>query len=189
MNNSKFVYYVIGVGIVLVIVAGAGGYFYGLKSGYIAGQKSSEAEITSLKASLAIYFPPPPEEVSSLSGTVKDVGKDFIKIEIASFIQYPPPPGASAPTEIRTVKIGAETAITEFTFERNEPPVPTGEGVLPQEVPGEKIKLSDLKVGDQVKVEASENIKNKMEFTATKIQKIPTTAFPTPVTEVQTPSL
>ncbi len=189
MNNNKLFYYIVGVGVILILAAGTGGYFYGSKLGYVAGQKSSEAEINNLKSTLATYFLPPPEEVFSLSGTVKEVGNNFIKIEIASFSQYPPPPGASAPTEMRTVRVGAETAIAEFTFDRNEPPVPTGEGVLPQEVPGKKIKLSDLKVGDQVTVEAAENIKNKMEFTATKIQKIPTATFPAPVIEVQTPSL
>ncbi|OGY58081.1 MAG: hypothetical protein A3E61_00135 [Candidatus Colwellbacteria bacterium RIFCSPHIGHO2_12_FULL_43_12] len=183
MNNNKTLYYIVGV--VLVVVAAAGGYFYG----YMVGQKSSETEIANLKSSLATYFPPPPEEVFSLSGTVKDIGKDFIEIEIISFVQFPPQPGATTPTEVRTVRVGPETQITEFTFERTAPPVPTGGSVLPQEVPEKKIEFSDLKVGDQVKVEAAQNIKSETEFTATKVQKIPTTAFSAPVTETKTPSL
>lgn len=187
MNNNKFLYYILGV--VLVVVTGAGGYFYGSKLGYNAGQKSSEAEINSLKSSLATYFPPLPAEIFSLSGTVKDIGKDFIKVETIPLSQFPPLPGAVTSTEIRTVKVGAGTQITEFTFERSVPPVPTGGGVLQQEVPEKKINFSDLKVGNQVTVKAALNIKSEMEFTATEIQRIPTTAFSTPVIQVGIPAL
>ncbi len=189
MNNSKLFNYVVGVGVLLIIVAATGGYFYGLKSGYIAGQTASQAEIDGLRSKLAAYFPPLPEEIFSLAGIIKDIGKDFIKIEIASLLQSPPPPGSRTQTELRTVKIGLQTAITEFTFDTVSVPTPTGEGVLPPETPEKKISFSSLKVGDQVTVEASENIKSKIEFTATKIQQIPTATPPAQPTDIQTPSL
>jgi len=188
MNDKKLIYSIVGIFTLLVLTSGAGGYFYGLKAGYVSGKSASEKEIADLKAGLQVYFPPSPSEVFSISGVIKEIGGNAIKVEMNSFTEFPPLPGQKNPTELRLVKITPDTKITEFTFSKPGLPVP-GKNGLPPEAPMKEIKFSDLKFGDNVTVKSLENIKNKMEFTATNIEKMPGIPPSSTIKEVKTPSL
>lgn len=189
MNDKKTIYLIVGIFVLLVLVSGVGGYFYGLEAGYVSGKSASDKEVSDLKAVLQAYFPPSPSEIFSISGVIKEVGGNAIKVEMSSFAQFPPPPGQKPVTELRLVKVSSETKITEFTFSKTVAPAPRSGNGLPSEVPMKEIKFSDLKIGDGVTVKSSENIKDKMEFTASNIERMPKISPPSEIKEVKTPSL
>jgi len=128
--------------------------------GYYIGTLYSSAELNRYKKAVDEFFPPTPDEVFSISGTIKIINNNIV-LEIAS-LEERTLPGEESEMEERTVNLNSETQIIEQTFP----------GILDEGIPDMQetfIELSNLNVGDIITVEADENIKTKKEFTASKI--------------------
>lgn len=128
--------------------------------GYYIGTISSSNELNRYKNALDIFYPELPDEIFSITGTVTSISDEII-IEIES-LEERVLPGEEYKMEERVVNINTETKIVKWNpyliIEEN-----------PLELQETSILLSELKTGDRISVQASENIKIKKEFTATKI--------------------
>lgn len=158
--------------IAFAVGAGAGiwyGKSRGFEQGIVQGKQESEQTIKDLNAALDVFYPPLPEDIRSISGTIKAIEGSVISLEINSLTErILPIPGKEPKKEIRKVAVGDKTELVKVDFSVPLPP-PTPGGPAPV-FPETKIKLSDLKAGDRVTVIAEENIKTKQEFTGSKIQ-------------------
>lgn len=152
---------VLVVVLILIVAAGAsyGGYKWALKK--------SQEKIKVLENALRMFYPETPSEMNSISGAIKEIKDDTIALETRKiFTDLYDRITRANETDIRTIKITKDTKIVEINFLA---PVKIKPGALPS-APAEKpLKLSDLKVGDQITVSAKENVKDKMEFDAEKI--------------------
>lgn len=166
---------IITYAIVFVILGGLIGYFLGsftksqneeeLFAVNEADLQDCQSELDRYKKAIDTVFPPSPEEVFSIGGEIKSIDYNLIVIETMSLDERYLP-GEEQKMEERRINIGSNTKIFKWSMpvfqelKDNE--------ILPE--PKEtSIKLTDLKAGDFIGVEASENIKTKKEFTATKI--------------------
>lgn len=168
---NKNLYSLIVAGLIFIIVFGWGGYFYGRKAGERIGKEASQKELADLKQRIKLFFPSQPAEIFSISGSIKEIGKDFLKIEYFVPSELPLLPGETAKKELRKVAVNQNTKIIKIdfsSFSQGMPPKPSELQAGPKEI---KISLSDLKVGENISVTAKENIKDKKEFSATIIQK------------------
>jgi len=143
-NNYKPV---ISILIVLILVSGVAGYFVG-------------AEFNKYKNVVDEFFPLPPDEIYFVAGTIISIDES-ITLEITSLNERFLP-GEKIKTERRIINLNSDTKIVKEGF-----PESFDEEFL--DFPEIPIELSELKLGDRVFVEASENIKTKKEFTAIKI--------------------
>jgi len=146
-NQNKKPIALILIFIALIVIVGLVGYYIG-------------TEFNKYKTALDIFYPPIPNEVFTISGTIKTIN-DNIVLEIAS-LEERTLPGEEPKIEERVILLNSETKIVEQTFPE----------ILDEEMPGMQdtsIELSNLNVGDIIRVEADENIKTKKEFTASKI--------------------
>ncbi len=136
----------------VVVIVGLGGYYL--------GTISSSAELNRYKTALDEFYPPLPDEIFAISGTIKTINENII-LEIAS-LEERTFPGEEPKIEERIINLNSETQIVEQSFIG----ILEGEMFEMQDTP---IALSNLNVGDMITVEANENIKTKKEFTASKI--------------------
>ena len=138
----------------------------------------TEAELARYQKALETFVPPMPDEILSVSGEVKVAGADYLTLEASAPINIlenllaepksGEPLGAlqTPKMETRKIIVSSDTEIVKIDPSR----FPTSEELSKGEFIMEaKIKLSDIKAGDNVTVEASENIKTKLDFTAKKI--------------------
>jgi len=146
--------------------------------GFIAGKISerkiwqaklskAQEEINWWKSLLEPFYPPLSEEIRSISGTVTEVGDNFLKMEARIQVsQFPLPEGKEIEKQNIKVNVTDETKI--FRVEMIEP-LP-----LPPEEPFKETVLNfeDIKIGDRILVTCEENIKERKEIVATQIQVI-----------------
>lgn len=140
--------YLIIIAIILIIVVGIACF----KFGFTLGKKSLEPTVAKYKQIIDYHFPTQ-TEILNISGKITTIQDNTLNIETT--IQDP----YALPSEwkIKTFKVSINDK-TEFTkFD-------------PKEAKNVKISFDDLKVGDRVRVESSENIKDKTEFEATAIR-------------------
>ena len=150
MENKKPI--IILLFLIFIIIAGLVGYFI--------GTMLSSNELNRYKTALDVFYPPIPDQVFAISGTIKTIN-DNIVLEIAS-LEERTFPGEEPKIEERVILLNSETKIVEQTFP----------GILDEGIPDiqeTSIELSNLNVGDIITVQADENIKTKKEFTASKI--------------------
>ena len=162
-------------GTILVIICfliGFGiGYFTGKISTYkifLAKLAEKEKEINWYKKLLEQFYPPLPKEIHSFSGKITKIEGNSIWVEAQIRVsQFPLPEGKEFEEKEMKVNLVNDTEILKV-----EPVIPPP---LPPEEPVKKtpLKLSDLKVGDQITVISKENIKGKTEILADEIQLIP----------------
>lgn len=172
-------YFLVVVALVIGVALGCGIGFYGTR-------KSYQAQLERAK-----QFFPTMSDVRSLSGKVKSIGGNVVTVEIAPLAN----PFEEWPT-LREVVVGKDTKIVksglkdpkEFAKEQEEyqraiaqsqrqsnpaaapgaqPPAVLPTPPLP--FTEKEIAFKDLKVGDQVMVEAKDNIKLVSRFEATRI--------------------
>ena len=128
-------------------------------------------EIEWLKSQLEMFYPPLPEEVYSLSGTVTETGAQFLVMEAQIRVsQFPLPEGKEIERQNIKVNITDQTEIFKTEMAELLPPSP---GELPSfEELMKKTALSfgDIKVGNYIVATSEENIRNKKEITAKEIQ-------------------
>lgn len=110
------------------------------------------------------FYPKPPEILMSLSGTIKGISGGLMDLEIMDPDDYlPHPDGSPQRKELRFVSLFSDTEIVLIDYTN---PQPDGN---PTVTP---LKLSDLKGGDEVRVESKENIRDAKEFDAQRIEVI-----------------
>lgn len=168
--------------------------------GYMAGvgqTGTSNPEVARLQAQIdeaKKMFPPMPE-MRSISGKILSVSGNTITIESMASIN----PFETLPKE-RTITVTSSTKLISMeqkdqvsfqkemeVFSKQMSSVKPGSApsapIMPPMPFNEKtISLSDLTAGIIINVEASENIKEKASFIATKITTSPAPSMPTPPT-------
>jgi uncharacterized protein (UPF0333 family) len=131
------------VAIILILTSGITGYFLGQNS------------MKEYKIAVDELFPEQ-QEVFSVEGIIQKISENSFVIEIPSFERNLP---------------GQEINFINITINLNQNTKIVGSEFLPdsEEV---QIAFSDLIIGEYVAIESNENIKNKKEFTASKIIKL-----------------
>ncbi len=180
----------INVGIVLILVVVVG--FMAWQGGYQAGWGKAKDKIE--KSGMF----PGAMETKVLNGQVTAVGDSSLGVKV-----FMVSPLASEDLTIRTVIIGNDTIIerntpkdmetlrkeqAEFMEEIKKAPL-SGETAKAPVIPPEPftreiVTIKDIKVGDNVMVEASENVSAVKEFTAARISLTPSIA-PAPLLQNQ----
>jgi len=151
------------------------GRMLGYKQGFSTGAQQTEAKYQ--KRIAEIY--PPVTNVTGLAGTIKEIQEKALKVEVSIPTSNP---FEEQGTELRTVLLTDQTKIIkqipktpqEYENDMNEynrmvAQNPTTPIPYPSSVKDVELKLSDLKVGLFINIEAKENIKEKSEFEASKI--------------------
>jgi hypothetical protein len=126
-------------------------------------QREAKKEIDWYKSLLEPFYPPLPEEIRSVSGKITKIEDKTIWMEASIQVsQFPLPEGKEI--ERRNIKVNTTDQTKIFKIEMPEIPLP--------EKPFKEIilKFEDLKVGDDVTVTSTENIKGKAEILASQIQ-------------------
>lgn len=123
-------------------------------------------EIEALQKNLEMFYPPLPEEIKSISGEIKKVEKNALEVETVMRVsRFPLPEGKEIEKQIKKVKIEKETKIVKIDWGMPIPP----ETPKPKET---VLKVEDLKVGDRVIITSEENIKDKKEFKASRVELV-----------------
>ncbi|MCX6786522.1 MAG: hypothetical protein NTU85_01730 [Candidatus Kaiserbacteria bacterium] len=155
--------------IIGITIGFAGGKYINIK----VADSSCEAKLAKAKAMF-----PSAQDVRGVSGKISGINGNTVTIAVNETSPFDDSPTA------REVVVGENTKIVKMDFKDQTvfkqeleeyqkitsaqtdktkiptPPIPFTE---------KEISLSDLKVGDQITVEAGENIKTETKFTATKI--------------------
>jgi hypothetical protein len=157
-------------GTILIVIS----FLIGLGVGYLTGKffttktlqaklAAKEKEIEWWKSTLEMFFPPLPQNLYSFSGKITKIEKNSIWVETQIRVsRLPLPEGKEFEKKEIKVNLTDETEILKVEY-------------IPPEEPVRKtsLKLTELKVGDQINVISKENIKGKTEILADKIQLIP----------------
>lgn len=171
MNNQiKFIVLII-IALILIFASYQIGFNFGKNKGLIQGKEigrqENSAKIAELNKTLDSFFPPLSNEIFSISGTIKLINNNIISLEMVSLTERMLP-GVEPKKEIRKITVAKDAKITKFDpFILPEIDKKTGAIKPPKQ---EIIKLSDLKIGNQITATAKENIKTKTEFEAVEIQ-------------------
>ncbi len=144
--------------VVLFVVAGVAlGFYFGQKQG---AQKTEET----LGALVDQVYPPPPEVMQAMGGTIKNIYGAIIDLEVLDLDDYlPHPDGSPRARELRFASVSGATEIVLVDYTN---PQPDGS---PTVTP---LTLSDLKPGDEVKVISDENIRDTQKFDVTRVEVI-----------------
>jgi len=131
--------------------------------GYLEGSKEMEKRY---QAKIQEVFPQP-EKIFTLIGKIINLEEEKKILTLRASLQTPNP---FAPKLEKKVKVGEDTKIVKRTIKSIEEfQKETEKGSSPLPYREELGEFSDLKIGEQIIVEASENIKNKEEFVAERI--------------------
>lgn len=150
--------------VVLVLVAA------GVLVGTLLGRRQGEVEGASrvreeLQPLIDRAFPPPPPEITSFGGTIREIYGAKITLEIVDPDDYlPHTDGTPQKKETRYVLVSTATKITLVDYTKRD-----AAGVSPLV---KSLNFSDLKVGDIVNVRSSKNIRDLQEFDASEIKVI-----------------
>lgn len=144
--------------VVLLVVAGVAlGFYFGQNQG---AQKVEET----LKALVNQVYPPPPEIMQVMGGTIKSVHGATIEFEVLDLDDYlPHPDGSPRRKEIRFANLSSKTEIVLINYTK---PQPDGSPTI------SSLKRSDLKQGDDIKVTSDENIRDAKKFDVTRVEVI-----------------
>lgn len=170
MNNQIKSIVLTIIALILIFASYQIGFNFGKNKGLIQGKEIGEQEssvkITELNKTLDSFFPPLPDKIFSISGTIKSINNNIISLEAVSLTERTLP-GVEPKKEIRKITVSKDAKITKFnSLILPEIDPKTGEIKPPKQ---EIIKLSDLKAGDNISATAKENIKTKIEFEAIEI--------------------
>lgn len=154
--------------VILFIAGTAGGYMLGRNE-----VKTLQAKIDRAQH----LFPIATGELHALSGVVKEVGKDFVRMDISAFAD----PFGDAPTA-RTVKVTSDTKImyVEYkdpqvfqkeleAYQKKVQKQGSSQTLLPQPFTEKTATFSDITSGSMVVVESPGDIRSASEFVAIKI--------------------
>lgn len=144
--------------VAIALLAGlAVGYFIGNAQGNVAIERK-------FMPILNAVYPPPPNELFSLTGTVKGVYGAEFELEIDDPDDYLPHlDGSPRAKQTRTANTSATTAFVLIDFEKLD------EEGNPSRT---ALTLADVKEGDIVTVQSNENIRDAGSFEASVVQKV-----------------
>jgi hypothetical protein len=166
--EKKSIYLIVILVLISLLVGFGIGVFYGKNladKSYRGKIIEKEKEIEWWKSQLEMFYPPLPEEIYSISGKIKKIEGNSIWIESQIRVsQFPLPGGKEFETKEIKVNVSPETKIVKVEIPEIPPPPPEEPF---KEIP---LKIEDLKVGDQITVTSKENIKEKTEILADRIQ-------------------
>ena len=151
---------IITVAVIVLVVFGLG-FYTGQTNGKKQGAVQAENKY---KALIDIAFPPPPAEMTSLSGVVSGVYGATINVEITDPNDYlPHVDGTSQKKQVRYASITSATKIISINHAKldaqGNPEIKT-------------IRLSDIKIGDTITVRSDQNIKNAQKFDVSQVELI-----------------
>lgn len=159
MNRKNIIIFVAAFIIITV-----GMFFIGRLTGQQMTETKHQTQIQEMKTLIDKIYPPPPAEMYSLTGKIKEIYGASIIMEIASPDDYlPHPDGSARKTETRTANVTAKTTYTFFDytqFDKQGNPKTSS------------ITLKDLKTGDNITVKSEQNIRNVQSFDVSEIQKV-----------------
>jgi len=168
--EKKSIYLAIILAMAFLLIGLGIGSFYGRMSAEKIWQgklAEKEKEINWWKSQLEVFYPPLPEEIYSISGQITKIEGNAIWIESQIRVsQFPLPGGKEIETREIKVNVLPETKIVKIEIPETPPLSPED---LFKEV---SLKLEDLKVGDQISISSKENIKDKTEIFAERIELI-----------------
>ncbi|KKU94375.1 MAG: hypothetical protein UY26_C0002G0157 [Candidatus Jorgensenbacteria bacterium GW2011_GWA1_48_13] len=145
--------------VAVVILALAFGMVLGKKQGETTGRTEAENRLNPL---LDLAFPRPPEVMTSLTGVVKAIYGAIINLEVRDPNDYlPHTDGTAQSVEIRYAMVTSATKFFLLDFG-----TPDKSGSTATKI----IKLSDIKVGDNVKVTSDTNIRDAERFDVTEVE-------------------
>ena len=161
--KSKAVYVLVGVLICLVIALGAGAlaFSYGKQVGREAAREGAKDEVRKI---LDNAFPPPPEQIFTLSGEIKELVGGTIVFEINDPSDYlPHADGTPRNKQIRRADMRSGTAYFLVDYTK---PTPSGDPSV------SSISFSDLKIGNRITVKSAENVKTTERFVASEVRRV-----------------
>lgn len=137
----------------------------GLVAGYFIGNaqgtRASEARLTPL---VNLAFPPPPDELYALTGTITEIYGAAIALEVDDPADYLPRPDGSPKTkQTRIARISSATIISAIDFGTLD------RGGQPTRTP---LAFADLQTGDFVTVTSNANIRDAHEFDAAVVEHL-----------------
>jgi len=143
---------------ILVVVLMAAAYYAGRQS----VKKETTTEIKQLQRVVDQFYPAP-GEITSLSGTIKNIVGAGISLEIADPNDYlPHADGSARKMEIRSANVLSNTAYSLIDYSKIDK---NGDFAV------SKISLSDLKIGDQITVRSNTDIKDAKGFDVIAVEK------------------
>lgn len=143
--------------VVLLAFGIAVGFFFGMKNG-------KESADENLQKVVGLIFPKPPEEIFSMTGTLKAVNGTTLSLEVRKPDDYLPHVDGSAPaTETRYVSVLGTTKITLIDITKID-----AKG-NPETT---ELKINDLKIGGALTVRSDKNIKDEKSFDANQIEVV-----------------
>ena len=165
--NKKNILFLIIFCLILLLVGFVSGWFY---RKIINQDNKIQKELAWCKSSLEIFYPSLPDETYSLTGTVIEIGDDYLIMESNIQVNQFPLPDQEQfelwnikvnfvdETKVYWLKMVEELLISEIEEELTDP--------------FRKIFLEfkDIKLGELINVFSEENIKNKKEFLASEIE-------------------
>lgn len=153
---------VLAITIIALLVLGfTGGYYLGNQTGIQAGSKETEAR---LRPIIETVFSPPPENIMTLTGSIKGIYGGTLRLEIFDPEDYlPHTDGTARNTEPRNAVTTADTQYVSINYARLD-----AKG-NPRITP---LALSDLKVGMKITVHADHNIRTLEQFDVTKVEVV-----------------
>jgi len=104
-----------------------------------------------------------PDELYGISGTITEIGKNYIKIDAIILLN-----DGNQTVQSRKAIADENTIITKLTFPEIAPE-DRDKPIIPTEI---EVKLSDLNKGNKVDITTKENIRTLKEFTAERISAI-----------------
>lgn len=132
------------------------GLYLGNKNGRKIGNKETEDRLSPIVNSV---FPKPADEITNLTGVIKEIYGAQISFEIADPADYlPHPDGTPQKKQIRTASISKSTQIVSISFDKQGNPKTT------------PLKISDLKIGDTITVRSDQNLREAKKFDASQIE-------------------
>lgn len=151
--------------VVAVLIGAVAGYLFGFQTGKRSGYAEADQKIQEVQTSLNIFVPPLPDVINTIGGKITAVNSDAFTfvMDVPSFTDRYPKPGVPMATEIRTIRVAADTEITDTNFDAK-----TFKKGVPQT---KTISAKDLKVGDTISVTVSENVRTEQNFTAVSINR------------------
>ena len=152
-NKSKVALFCTLLTIIFMAMAFGIGYYWGKQQ---VQNNTNSLGNANESTPAAIPLPPASDEIYNYSGEITTIEGQIIDLGITT-----------------TNDQGVITKTLKVTTNDQTSFIKRGAGYIPlpgQEIPTEEISLTDLKVGDNITVTAEENIKDKLEFTATKVQ-------------------
>jgi len=143
-----------------VILALAFGMVIGKKQGESTGRTEVENRLNPL---INLAFPKPPEVMKSLNGTVKSIYGATINLEVRDPNDYLPHTDGT-PQRTKIVYASVTSATKYFLIDYSKP----NQGSPTTKI----INLSDIKVGDNIKVTSDENIRDAQRFDVTEVEVV-----------------